>query len=51
MFEVEYSDSRSGEWQTFVRRFFVKSEADEFFSGMRLAGTRPENIKKSYNNA
>lgn len=51
MFEVEYSESRSGEWQTFVRKFLSRGEADEFFSGMRLAGTRPENIKKSYNNA
>lgn len=48
MFEVEYSEYRAGELQTLVRRFDTKAEADDFFAGMRYAGTSADNIKKNY---
>jgi hypothetical protein len=48
MFEVEYSEVRSGEMQTFVRRFPARDMADDFFESMRRAGTPADRIIRRY---
>jgi hypothetical protein len=44
MFEVEYSEVRGGEMQTFVRRFTDHDAAHDFLTSMRRAGTPADRI-------
>lgn len=48
MFEIEYTEVRAGEWQTLVRRFSSKLDADDFFASMRRTGTSADRIRKNY---
>jgi hypothetical protein len=48
MFEVEYTESRDGEMQTFVRRHSSKAAANDFYDAMRRTGTPSHRIRKNY---
>jgi hypothetical protein len=48
IYEVEYSEVRAGEMQTFVRRFSTKIEADDFFTSMKRTGTPANAVQKNY---
>jgi hypothetical protein len=48
MFEVEYTESRGGEMQTFVRRYPTRAQADDFYNAMRRSGTASDRIAKNY---
>ncbi len=50
-YEVEYSEIRDGDRQTFVRRFPTKPAADDFFESMRRTGTPANAIQKNYDPA
>lgn len=48
MFGIEYSEVRSGEWMTFVRKFYTRAEAEDFYNSMRRTGTPADRIERRY---